>query len=50
MSFDRRRFLKLVAEKKLKVLVDRTYSLEESKEALQNIEDRKVFGKMVVTP
>jgi alcohol dehydrogenase len=47
---DIEQLLKLVEEKKLKVAVDRTYSLEESKEAIQMIEDRKSFGKLVVTP
>jgi alcohol dehydrogenase len=40
----------LVDSGKLKVLIDRTYPLEEAKEALRVIEDRNVFGKVVVTP
>ena len=40
----------LVAAKKLQVLIDKTYPLEEAKEAVRVIEDRAVFGKVVVTP
>jgi alcohol dehydrogenase len=32
------------------VLVDKTFKLEEAREALRVIEDREVFGKIVVTP
>jgi alcohol dehydrogenase len=35
---------------KLKVLIDKSYPLEEAKEAVRVIEDRAVFGKVVVTP
>ena len=42
--------LKLVQEGKLKVLVDKSFRLEEAREALRVIEDREVFGKIVVTP
>ena len=42
--------LALVAEGRLKVLVDRTYKLDDAAEALRVIEDREVFGKVVVTP
>jgi len=42
--------LGLVADKSLKVLVDRTYALDEAPEALRMIEEREVFGKIVVTP
>ena len=42
--------LELVASGRLKVLVDRTYSLDEAPEALRTIEEREVFGKVVVTP
>jgi alcohol dehydrogenase len=34
----------------LKVLVDRVYSLEEAREALRALDDRTVFGKIVVAP
>jgi alcohol dehydrogenase len=33
----------------LKVVVDRTFSLEDAREAFQQIENRKSFGKLVVT-
>ena len=37
-------------EGKLKVLVDKVFPLEEAREALRVIEDREVFGKVVVAP
>jgi alcohol dehydrogenase len=40
----------LVKSGKLAVLIDRTYPLAEAREALRVIEDRDVFGKVVVTP
>jgi alcohol dehydrogenase len=40
----------MVQEGKLKVLVDKTFTLEQAREALRVIEDREVFGKIVVTP
>lgn len=40
----------LVADGKLKVLIDGVYPLKEAREALRVIEDREVFGKIVVTP
>jgi alcohol dehydrogenase len=40
----------LVTAGKLEVLIDRTYELAEAREALRVIEDRDVFGKVVVTP
>lgn len=42
--------LKLVQEGKLKVLVDKVFPLKEAREALRVIEDREVFGKIVVAP
>jgi alcohol dehydrogenase len=42
--------LKLVQEGKLKVLIDKTFKLEQAREALRVIEDREVFGKIVVVP
>jgi alcohol dehydrogenase len=42
--------LKLVQEGKLKVLVDKIFKLEDAREALRVIEDREVFGKIVVAP
>ena len=35
---------------KLKVLVDKIFPLAEAREALRVIEDREVFGKVVVAP
>lgn len=40
----------LVESGKLKVLIDKTYPLEQGMEAVRVIEDRSVFGKVVVTP
>jgi len=42
--------LDLVRSGALKVIVDRTLPLEDAPEALRQIEDREVFGKLVVTP
>lgn len=42
--------LEMVQQGKLKVLVDKVYKLEEAREALRIIEDREVFGKIVVAP
>ncbi|MBI3196422.1 MAG: zinc-binding dehydrogenase [Rhodospirillales bacterium] len=42
--------LEMVQQGKLKVLVDKVYKLEEAREALAAIEDRQVFGKIVVAP
>jgi alcohol dehydrogenase len=39
-----------VQEGKLKVLVDKVFPLAEAREALRVIEDREVFGKIVVAP
>jgi alcohol dehydrogenase len=47
---DIRELFKLVQSGKLKVLIDKSYPLEEAKEAVRVIEDRAVFGKVVVTP
>jgi len=40
----------LVEAGKLKVLIDKTYPLEQASEAVRVIEDRAVFGKVVVAP
>ena len=40
----------LVEAGKLKVLIDNVYPLENAMEAVRVIEDRSVFGKVVVTP
>jgi alcohol dehydrogenase len=50
MRLDIEKLFALVESGKLKVLIDRTYALEEAREALRVIEDREVFGKVVVTP
>jgi len=42
--------LDLVQSGKMKAQVDETFPLERAAEALQRIEDRKVFGKLVITP
>jgi alcohol dehydrogenase len=42
--------LEMVRLGKLNTLVERTYSLADAAEALRVIEDRDVFGKIVVTP
>ena len=50
MRDDLHTLLGMVGDGRLKVLVDRTWPLEEAAAALATIEDRKVFGKVVVTP
>jgi alcohol dehydrogenase len=40
----------LVQSGKLKVLIDKTFPLEQGAQAVRAIEDRAVFGKVVVTP
>jgi alcohol dehydrogenase len=42
--------LEMVQQGKLKVLIDKVYPLAEAREALRVIEDRQVFGKIVVAP
>ena len=42
--------LQMVRQGRLKTLVERTYELSEAAEALRVIEDREVFGKIVVVP
>ena len=43
------RILELVKEKKLRPIVDRTFPLFEAKEAHKVLEERKAFGKVVLT-
>jgi alcohol dehydrogenase len=50
MRTDIEQLLKLVQEGKLKVLIDKVFPLEDAREALRVIEDREVFGKVVVAP
>jgi len=47
---DIERLLAMVQQGKLKVLVDKVFPLAEAREALRVIEDREVFGKIVVAP
>jgi alcohol dehydrogenase len=47
---DIEKLLELVQQGKLKVLVDKVFKLEQAREALRVIEDREVFGKVVVAP
>lgn len=42
--------LDLVRDKKLTPVVDRTYGLHEVNEAFRHVEDRQVFGKVLVKP
>ncbi len=50
MRTDIEKLLELVQSGKLKVLVDKVYKLSDAAEALRVIEDREVFGKVVVAP
>ncbi|ARP85326.1 quinone oxidoreductase family protein [Bordetella genomosp. 9] len=47
---DLHRLLELVGTRRLKVLIDREWPLEQGAQALSSLEDRKVFGKVLVTP
>lgn len=52
-SWDREDLIKvldLVQSGALKVIVDRTFRLEDVPEALRQLENREVFGKLMVTP
>jgi alcohol dehydrogenase len=52
-SWDREDLVKvldLVRNGSLKVIVDKTFRLEEATEALRMLEGREIFGKLVVTP
>jgi NADPH:quinone reductase-like Zn-dependent oxidoreductase len=42
--------LNLMKDGKLKPVIDRAYTLEEANDAFALIEDRKVFGKVVINP
>ena len=42
--------LEMVGDGRLKALVDHAYPLDQAAEALRVIEDREVFGKVVITP
>ena len=48
--YDIETLLKMVQEKKLKVLIDKVFPLKDAAEALRVIEEREVFGKVVVAP
>jgi NADPH:quinone reductase-like Zn-dependent oxidoreductase len=50
MREDLHRLLDLVRSQRLKVLIDRVYSLDESRDAVQALEERKFFGKLVIAP
>jgi alcohol dehydrogenase len=47
---DLEQLLSLVESGELKVVIDRSYPLDQTNEALRQIEDREVFGKVVVIP
>lgn len=42
--------LRLVQERKLQVLIDHVFPLEDAAEGLRRLEERQVFGKFVVVP
>jgi len=50
MRDDIEALLQMTQSGALKVIVDRTYPLEEAREALRALDDRTVFGKIVVVP
>ncbi|WP_029582708.1 zinc-binding dehydrogenase [Bradyrhizobium sp. URHD0069] len=47
---DLEKLFALVSARKLSALVDKSFPLEQAAEALRMLEDRTVFGKVVVTP
>jgi alcohol dehydrogenase len=42
--------MKLIAEGKIKPVIDKVLPLEQAREGLRLIQDREIFGKVVVTP
>ena len=42
--------LGLVREGKLKPIIDRRLPLEEARDAFRQLEERRVFGKVVIAP
>jgi alcohol dehydrogenase len=50
MRDDIQKLFDLVKSGKLEVLIDHAYPLDQAREALRVIEEREVFGKVVVTP
>jgi NADPH:quinone reductase-like Zn-dependent oxidoreductase len=42
--------MKLIAEGKMRPVVDKMLPLDEAREGLRLIQDREVIGKVVVTP
>ena len=50
MREDVHRLLDLTRSGKLKVLIDRVYSLDEARDAVQALEARNFFGKLVIRP
>jgi NADPH:quinone reductase-like Zn-dependent oxidoreductase len=47
---DLRALMKLIAEGKMRPVVDKMLPLDEAREGLRLIQDREVIGKVVVTP
>ncbi len=50
MREDIQHLLELVASRKLKPVIDRTFSLDEVNDAFDALEQRNVFGKVVIKP
>ena len=42
--------MQLIAERKIKPVIDKVLPLEQAREGLRLIQDREIFGKVVVTP
>jgi alcohol dehydrogenase len=42
--------MELIAQGKMKPVIDKVLPLEQAAEGLRLIQDREVFGKVVVTP
>jgi alcohol dehydrogenase len=42
--------MKLIAERKMRPVIDKVLPLDEAREGLRLIQDREVIGKVVVAP
>jgi len=47
---DLRALMKLIAERKMRPVIDKVLPLDEAREGLRLIQDREVIGKVVVAP
>ena len=50
MREDLEELLRLIQQRSLKPIIDKEYKLSEANEAFRMLEEREVFGKVVVKP